>query len=854
MSSALRIETLGRLAAETAQGTAISAPRRLALLALLAAAGSRGVSRDKVLALLWPESEPAKARHALEQLLYSLRREAANELVVSGNPLRLDSATVSSDVQRFEQALDEGDLERAVSLYRGAFLDGFFIGDAPEFERWVDTERSRLATRYADALERLALAATEARDHSRAAEWWRRRAEAEPYDSRVALELMKELTASGNPAGALLHAQAHELLLRRELDAAPSASVIAFADELRAVASGGDRAVPPRLVDRPERTDRSRAAEYASLGAAPRRTGPGRRWIAISALVGLAALAGWRLAAVRGGATPFIAGNTSRVTASPGLELDAAISPDGKLVAYAAGALGRTRIHVKHISGGPAIPIGDDALGPPHRWPRWSPDGSRIAFVAGRTIHEAPALGGRARRLFTVESHEPNPTPAWSPDGTKLAYVDGGELFVQAIEGGARRGIPGVIEALAPAWSPDGQYIAYTVGNNYVGNQDYVANTAASSIWIAPVDSGPLVRVTEGPHLNASPVWTADGRGLLYVSNAGGSRDLYLLQLGPDLRPVGKPRRLTTGLDPFLITATADGSRLAYSVLSMRANVWAVGIPPKGAASDSAARPITTENEVIEGMSVSPDGRWLAYDSNRHGNADIFKILIAGGEPVQLTRDEADDFLPVWSADGNWLAYYSLRAGTRDVYVMDANGAHVERATSEPGAEVFPTWSPDGRRIAYRSLASRDPGVYVIDRLASGGYSAPRLFARGAGFPRWSPDGRYIATEDEGTVTLYHAETAQPRVLLDERAAGRRVTFATWGPDPSVVFYQTLDAQSEHAFWSIPVTGGEPRLLLRLDDPQRSTRRHEFATDGKHVFFTISTTEADVWTLELRRP
>jgi DNA-binding SARP family transcriptional activator/Flp pilus assembly protein TadD len=235
MGTLLTIETLGRAAAHTAGGARVSAPRRLALLGILAAAGQRGVSRDKVLAYLWPESPPEKARHALEQLLYGLRREAGGELFLNGNPLRLDPGATSSDVDRFEDALALGDLERAVNLYAGPFLDGFFVGDASEFERWVEVERSRLAKRYADALELLAKAASARGDHERAAEWWRRRAESDFYDSRVALELMRAHVAAGNPAGALLHAQAHESLLRQDLDAVPHASVSALAEQLRAM-------------------------------------------------------------------------------------------------------------------------------------------------------------------------------------------------------------------------------------------------------------------------------------------------------------------------------------------------------------------------------------------------------------------------------------------------------------------------------------------------------------------------------------------------------------------------------------------------------------------------------------------
>ena len=149
MASALRLRTLGGLAVERNPplGPGAAAQRRpLALLALLAAASERGVSRDKLLACLWPESSQEKARHLLTQTLYALRRDLhAQGLFLGSNELKLNPRVLSTDVQEFEAALTQGELERAVALYHGPFLDGFFLSGAPEFERWTDGERARLA-------------------------------------------------------------------------------------------------------------------------------------------------------------------------------------------------------------------------------------------------------------------------------------------------------------------------------------------------------------------------------------------------------------------------------------------------------------------------------------------------------------------------------------------------------------------------------------------------------------------------------------------------------------------------------------------------------------------------------------
>ena len=117
--------------------------RRLALLAVLAASGERGRSRDQLLLLFWPDATQTRARHSLDQLLYALRSSLGESVFEGASPVRLNSQVMSSDVGAFNAALERGDLEAAVEEYRGPFLDGFYLNDAPEFEQWAEAERAR---------------------------------------------------------------------------------------------------------------------------------------------------------------------------------------------------------------------------------------------------------------------------------------------------------------------------------------------------------------------------------------------------------------------------------------------------------------------------------------------------------------------------------------------------------------------------------------------------------------------------------------------------------------------------------------------------------------------------------------
>jgi predicted ATPase/DNA-binding SARP family transcriptional activator len=206
----------------------------LALLALLGVAGETGTSRDKLLAYLWPEVEPEKAGHRLRQVLHALRRELdAEQLFLGTSDVRLNLEIVEPDTVAFTAALARGDLEEAVSLYGGPFLDGFYLTRAGEFERWVEVQRNDWARRAGAALESLAEEAIRRGDPVGAAAWWERLSRLDPLDSRVAVRLMETLTAAGSRAEALRFARRHEALLREEFDAAPDAAVAALAERIR---------------------------------------------------------------------------------------------------------------------------------------------------------------------------------------------------------------------------------------------------------------------------------------------------------------------------------------------------------------------------------------------------------------------------------------------------------------------------------------------------------------------------------------------------------------------------------------------------------------------------------------------
>ncbi|HEU0054485.1 MAG TPA: BTAD domain-containing putative transcriptional regulator, partial [Longimicrobium sp.] len=208
--------------------------RRVALLAILAVARGRAVGREKLIGLLWPEHSSDAARHLLSESLYVLRKTlGADAFVSAGDEVGLNGAAVRSDVEEFEEAVQAGDLERAARVYRGPFLDGFYVADAPEFERWAEGERARLAAAHTRALECLAVAREGEGRPAEAAEWWRRLVVLDPYNSRVGARLMLALDAAGERAAALWFAETHTAFLRDELGVEPEDDFAGLVERLR---------------------------------------------------------------------------------------------------------------------------------------------------------------------------------------------------------------------------------------------------------------------------------------------------------------------------------------------------------------------------------------------------------------------------------------------------------------------------------------------------------------------------------------------------------------------------------------------------------------------------------------------
>lgn len=273
-----RLETLGRLTLARTDGRepVPTLPRKaLGLLAILAAGGP--MSRDRLMALLWPESDLLHARGSLKKTIHQLRQALAlPHPVVGTSQLAINAEAISSDVTEFRASVDAGDLPGAQAAYGGPFLDGVDLRGSTELEHWIDTTRFTLQSAWAGAVAGLAEQAESRGDWSSAAAQWRALQVADPVDSAVAVRLMRALDAAGQTAAALAHAQAHQRSRRSEWELPDDPGVAAFEQELRAgLESAGGTPALPRVTDRGDLPQSARVVPEPTV----------RRWWSRAALV-----------------------------------------------------------------------------------------------------------------------------------------------------------------------------------------------------------------------------------------------------------------------------------------------------------------------------------------------------------------------------------------------------------------------------------------------------------------------------------------------------------------------------------------------------------------------------------------
>jgi eukaryotic-like serine/threonine-protein kinase len=546
----------------------------------------------------------------------------------------------------------------------------------------------------------------------------------------------------------------------------------------------------------------------------------------------------------------------SQLTTAEGLEEWPAWSPDGSRLAYVAEAGGYRQLFVRTLTTGAERRItdqpGDDIQ------PAWSPDGKQLAFVRASTDGgrlEPSDINGTYQEggdIWSVELESGRTTrlvqnafnPAYSPDGSRLAFdapwAAGRRIWVADGSGRNPRQVTSdsseaVIHS-GPRWSPDGRKVVFRR-----------VETIKSDIVILDLASQAMTPVTNDNILDMDPVWAPDNRHIYFTSSRGGGLNLWRVGLTGSGLPMGQPEQLTTGAgDDVGPTISPDGSRLAFAVRGVDSDLWRMPLSPETGQRAGSPTPVVVTTRVESRGSWSPDGKSIAFNSDRLGEMNIWVHTIADSAERQLTRGPGGDYQPDWSPDGRSLLFFSARAGNADIWSVQVSDGKLTRLTDDPATDTNPFYSPDGRWIAFISDRGGRADVWVM---RADGSEPRRLTHEGAGghFLRWTKDSRSIVFRAEsGTqIQIYRVSVDDGALTrLPDISSGAHMSFS---PDQSRI----LDVKGHKSLWVHQLDRQPPRQVFAFSDPEVRIDYPVWSPDGRWVLFDRAAPKGgDLWLME----
>lgn len=526
-------------------------------------------------------------------------------------------------------------------------------------------------------------------------------------------------------------------------------------------------------------------------------------------------------------------------------------SPDGTRLAFESNQSGNWDIWVTQLRGGQAVNLTSDHAGD-DRLPSFSPDGSEIAFLSTRDqrgVFVMPALGGPPRKVIPQSAgfeFQAFGAPQWSTDGSTIAvpHRSLGEhtsvvSFSFAAQTSSTVTFPG--RCFDMSLSPDGRFIACADGGR---------DWEVTGLWIVPARGGERIVVSTPDAKHSSPSWSADGRSLFFLSNRGGTMDLWRQELDEEARPTRAAERLTTALGAVNARFSPGSDRLAYAWGQRVGNIWRVEITSGRTATWSDCMRVTSEQAPLAHVDVSADGKQLVFSSTRAGSPDLWLLPTGGGEFKRLTTDPGEERGPRFSSNGKHIAFHSTRSGNRDIWIVPTEGGQWRPLVQQPATDWFPTWSPDDSEIAF--ISDRDGHGTDIWLVPSSG-GEPRALTNHPAQDEWpvfSPDGQSV---------IFFSTRSDEYRLLQVSRDGRAVKPFTAGPgrvsklspDGETLYFHGT-ANRRGSIWAKSLVTGREFPVVTLDGKQGQIDLSSLATDGRYVYFVWIEEQSDIWVMNVK--
>jgi serine/threonine protein kinase/Tol biopolymer transport system component len=524
---------------------------------------------------------------------------------------------------------------------------------------------------------------------------------------------------------------------------------------------------------------------------------------------------------------------------------DAVVSADGRLVAYVFNEGDKQSIHLRQV-----VEPSDREIVPPaadqfYRGLTFSPDGNYLHYIASaggtlvKDLYRVPLLGGAIRRL----NHDVDSGITFAPDGRQYAFLringktkDSAIIISDASGEGERqlvvRKSPEEIRNLA--WSPDGQTIAYTLfGEDPDGYYTYIGE--------ARVADGQETTISNARwRFIGGLTWLPDKSALIVAARDRASAPSTPPQIWQVAYPGGEARKLTNDLNQYMsVSLTGDGKTLVATRSELLSNVW---VAPAGDAA--RARQLTNGRENgSSGCAWTPDGR-IVYTSLASGYVDIWIMNPDGSAPKQLTFGTDANNFPSVSPDGRYIVFETNRSVGWSVWRMNADGSGLKELVRNAGQFSVPQVSPDGQWVFY---SARDAaGKRVMWRMPIDGGPAVQLTQKETSPAILSPDGKlmfYYYRENPfglAQIEIVPATGGAPVQTLD---SPKDSYDARWSPDGRALVY-LKDANNVTNLWSLPLDGSKPRQLT--DWAAEQIFGFAYSRDGKQLAVTRGHVSFDV--------
>jgi eukaryotic-like serine/threonine-protein kinase len=490
------------------------------------------------------------------------------------------------------------------------------------------------------------------------------------------------------------------------------------------------------------------------------------RWLTLvfALLIGLSAIALWFNFKRSLASTPS-AIEVVPLVSMPGKQGTPAFSPDGNQVAFRAYAGPHPGIYTTMVGGEKPLQLTDNAS---DCCPTWSPDGKQIAFIRqseseGKwTFYVVPALGGRERMLYSGASQ------TW--------------YYCDKLD-----------------WSPDGKIIMFS---------EFIDSGTRAPLALLSLSDLTVRHITSPPNqqFDCAASFSPDGSNVAYGRRGGVHGDLFVLKLGDS-----DAKRITSGNSGGPLAWTTDGKEIVFSsAIGALHNLWRIS------ATGGTPRPVEGVSGEAYRPSIARRGDQLVYE--RVNSLDtVWQLHLKDkrhplGSPTRLLSGRGFVWKPDFSPDGKKIAFGSNRMGYGDIWVCDDDGSNCSQLTSLHGDAATPRWSPDGRYIVFEATTNGLWEVYLLKYPGGTPQELPTFPGANNGVPRWSRDGQWIyfySTHEEGNYQLWkiafnggtpiRVKTGDGGIYVNESSDRRFLYYSKWEVD---------------GVWRMPLEGGQESQVL----------------------------------------